>query len=38
MHKAADRGHAAPLEDCKIWEDDQRASCRQIQVRFESLN
>ncbi len=37
MHKAADRGHA-PLEDFKIWEGGQRASCRQIQMRFEFLN
>jgi hypothetical protein len=37
MRKAADRGHA-PLEDFKLWEDDQRASCRQIQLRFEFLN
>jgi hypothetical protein len=36
MRKAADRGHA-PLEDFKIWGGGQRASCRQIQMRFEFL-
>ena len=36
MRKAADRRHA-PLEDLKIREGFQRASCRQIQMRFEFL-